>query len=105
MEETIRFIKQSYGLKDTRRLKYKELRNLLMPVQARAYFAYVYLDKRAKLVIFVQHIEQAAKRTYGIPDFPFYAITDGVKQVLFGRNTGTGPSRTDPRLNLLPLSF
>ena len=82
VEETIRFIKQSYQLEDIRPLKYGGLRNL---------------------VILVQYIERAAKRIYDVPEFRFYAIADGIKQVLFGRNTGIGPPQSDPRLNLLPL--
>ncbi len=62
VDETIRFIKQSYQLEDIRLLKYERLRNLVMLVLATAYFASVYLGKRAKLVILVQHIERAAKR-------------------------------------------
>lgn len=50
----------------------------MMLVLATAYFASVYLDKRAKLVILVQHIERAAKRIYGVPEFRFYAIADGI---------------------------
>ena len=103
MEETIRFIKQSYQLEDIRLLKYEGLRNLVMLVLATAYFASVHLGKRAKLVILVQHVQRAAKRIYGVPEFRFYAIADGIKQLLFGRNTGIGPSQSDPRLNLLPL--
>ena len=103
VEETIRFIKQSYQLEDIRLRKYEGLRNLVMLVLATAYFASVHLGKRAKLVILVQHIERAAKRIYGVPEFRFYAIADGIKQLLFGRNTGIGPPPSDPRLNLLPL--
>ena len=103
VEETIRFIKQSYQLEDIRLLKYARLRNLVMLVLATAYFASVYLGKRAKLVILVQHIERAAKRIYGVPEFRFYAIADGIKQLLFGRNTGIGPPRANLGLNLLPL--
>ena len=103
VEETIRFIKQSYGLEDIRLLKYEGLRDLVMVVQATAYFACVYLGKRAKLVILVQHIARAAKRIHRIPEFRFYAIADGIKQLMFGRNEGIGPPRADPRLNRLPL--
>ena len=45
VEETIRFIKQSYQLEDIRLLKYERLRNLVMLVLATAYFASVYLGK------------------------------------------------------------
>ena len=67
-----------------------------------AYFASVYLGKGAKLAILVRHIERAAKRIYGVPEFRFYAIADGIKQLLFGRDAGIGQPRPDPRPNLLP---
>lgn len=40
-EETIRFIKQGYGLEDIRVLNYERLRNLVMLVLVTAYFASV----------------------------------------------------------------
>ena len=68
-----------------------------------AYFARVYLGKRAKPAILVQHVERAAKRIYGVPEFRFYAIADGIKQLLFGRAAGIGPPRRYPCTNRLPL--
>ena len=103
VEETIGFITQSHGLEDIRVLKYERLRNLAMLVLVTADFARVYLRKRAKLAILVQPIERAAKRIYGVPEFRFYAIADGIKQILFGRTSGIGRPRRDPRSNLLPL--
>ena len=108
VEETIRFIKQSYELEDIRLLKYERLRNMAALVMIAAFFACVYLGKRAKLALLVQHIEQAAKRIYGIPEFRFYAIADGIKQLLFGRHSGIGGARPDPssrQLSLLPLGL
>ena len=90
VEETIRFIKQSYQLEDIRLLRYRRLRTMAVLVMAVAYFACVYLGKSIKLRILVQHIQQAAKRIYGIPEFRFYALADGIKQVLFGRYGGMG---------------
>ena len=74
-----------------------------MLVLATAKFASVFLGKKAKLAILVQHIKRAAKRSYGVPEFRFYAIADRPKQFLFGRATGIGPPRRDARANLLPL--
>ena len=81
--------------------KYK--RNLAMQVLATAYFASVHPGKRSKLAILVQHITRAAKRIYGAPEFRFYALENGIKQLLFGRAVGIGQPRHDPRANLLPL--
>ena len=103
VEETIRFIKQSYRLENIRVLKYERLRNLMMLVLVTADFASVYLGKRAKLAILVRHIERAAKRICGVPEFRFYAIADGIKQLSFGRAIGIGPHRPGPRSHLLSL--
>ena len=108
VEETIRFIKQSYQLEDIRLLTYQRLRSMAVLVMAVAYFACVYLGKSIKLKILVQHIEQAAKRIYGIPEFRFYALADGIKQVLFGRHSGTGkppPPLLGSELLFLPLTL
>ena len=51
MEETIRFIKQSYRLEDLRVLDYERLRNLAALVMAAAYFAAVWLDESLKLAV------------------------------------------------------
>ena len=48
VEETIRFIKQSYQLEDIRLLKYERLRNLVILVLATAYFASVFALRRRK---------------------------------------------------------
>jgi hypothetical protein len=105
VEETIRFIKQSYQLEDIRLLSYQRLRNMAALVMVAAYFACVYLGKSVKLQILVQHIQQAAKRIYGIPEFRFYALADGIKQILFGRaaKLEPPPPPSDPHTLLLPL--
>jgi hypothetical protein len=46
IEETFRFIKQSYNLEDIRVLKYRRLKNLVVLVTAAAYFAATYLGPR-----------------------------------------------------------
>ena len=96
VEETIRFIKQSYGLEDIRLLSYERLRSMATLVMAVAYFACVDLGRVVKLKILLQHIYRAAKRIYGIPEFRFYAIADGVKQVLFARPIGIAASLPVP---------
>ena len=60
--DTIRFIMQSYQLEDIWLLRYEGLRNLVMLVLAKAYFASVRLGKRAKLVILIHHVQRATKR-------------------------------------------
>lgn len=91
IEETIRFIKQSYALEDIRVLTYVRLQNMMALVLAAAYFAAVYLGRRVKLEILAHHVLKAARRIFGIPDFRYYALADGIREIL-GR-AAKGPLR------------
>jgi hypothetical protein len=88
IEETIRFIKQSYNLEDIRLLTYRRLQNMMALVLAVAYFAMVYLGIKTKLRVLARHVMKAARRLFGIPDFRFYALADGIRELLFGRQKG-----------------
>lgn len=81
IEETIRFIKQSYDIEDVRVLGYRSLKNLMTLVLAASYFAAVVLDTGAKLKVMAGHVLKAAKRVFGIPDFHYYAIADGLMSI------------------------
>lgn len=108
VEETIRFIKQSYQLEDIRLLTYERLRNMATLVMTTAYFACVYLEKSVKLKILVQHIQKASKRIYGIPEFRYYALADGIRQILYSRTARIRdpiPSSLDTNLQLLPFDL
>ena len=48
IEETLRYVKQSYELEDVRVLNYRSLQNIMPLVCAVAYFAAVLLDPRLK---------------------------------------------------------
>lgn len=87
IEETIKFVKQSYNLEDIRLLTYKRLQNMTVLVLGAMYFACVWLGGRFKLNILAHHALRAAKRLFGIPDFRFYAIADGIKEI-FGSYRG-----------------
>jgi len=89
VEETIRFIKQSYKLEDIRVLTYRRLRNLVALVLAAAFFAAVYLGQRLRVSVLARRVLRAAKRIYGIPAFHCYALADGIAALL--RRTGGGP--------------
>jgi hypothetical protein len=82
IEETIRFVKQSYELEDIRVLTYDRLRNMMGLVLAASFFAAVYLGFRIKMQILVAHVMKASKRIFGIPDFRYYAIADGIRELL-----------------------
>ena len=49
------------------------------------FFAMVQLGQQTKLAILCHHALKASKRLFGIPDFRFYAIADGIREILFGR--------------------
>ena len=88
IEETIRFIKQSYQVEDIRLLTYHRLQNMIAILTVVAFFAMVYLGLKTKLRVLSRHVMGAAKRLFGIPDFHFYALADGIREFLFGRNSG-----------------
>ncbi len=82
IEETIRFIKQSYEVEDVRVLTYERLQNMMTIVLAAAFFAAVYLGTQTKLNILTHHVLKAARRIFGIPDFRYYALADGIREIL-----------------------
>ena len=88
VEETIRFIKQSYDFEDIRVLTYERLRNLAALVLAVAYFTAVHVGLRARLEILARYVLQTAKRIFGIPNFRYYALADGMKEILCKVGTG-----------------
>lgn len=87
VEETIRFIKQSYEIEDVRVLGYRSLRNLMALVCAAAYFAAAVLDGREKLRVMAGYVARAAKRVFGVPEFACYAVADGLMSI-FARYPG-----------------
>ncbi len=87
VEETIRFIKQTYDLENIRVLKYARLQNMMALLLAVFYFAAVVLDQNQKLMIMTGHILKSAKRVFGIPDFKYYALGDGLRNI-FSRFPG-----------------
>jgi hypothetical protein len=83
IEETIRFIKQSYNLEDIRLLTYRRLQNMMVLVLAVAYFTIVYLGIKTKLKVLARHVLKAARRLFEIPDFRFYALAGCYSGVSF----------------------
>jgi hypothetical protein len=81
VEETIRFIKQTYDLENIRLLKYTRLQNMMALLLAVFYFVAVILDQNQKLTVMAGHILKSAKRVFGIPDFKYYALGDGLCKI------------------------
>jgi len=82
IEETFRFVKQSYNLEDVRVLKYQRLKNLVILVTAVAYFAAAFLGQQMKLRILCEKLLIISQRFFGIPPFRFYALAEGIRRVL-----------------------
>jgi hypothetical protein len=82
IEETFRFVKQSYNLEDIRVMKYQRLKNLVILVTAVAYFAAAFLGQQMKLRILCEKLLIISQRFFGIPPFRFYALADGIRRIL-----------------------
>lgn len=82
IEETFRFVKQSYRLEDIRVLRYQRLKNLILLVAAAAYFATTFLGQKLKLKILCEKLLIISRRFFGIPPFRFYALAEGIQRLL-----------------------
>jgi hypothetical protein len=102
VEETIRFMKQTYDLENIRVLKYARLQNMMALLLAVFYFVAVVLDQTQKLTIMAGHVLKCAKRVFGIPDFKYYALGDGLSNI-FSRFPG--PLRKQQEIQQSQLSF
>jgi hypothetical protein len=99
IEETFRFVKQSYNLEDIRVMKYQRLKNLVVLVTAAAYFAATFLGQKMKLRILCEKLLIISQRFFGIPPFRFYALADGIKKLLSQTSPGP-PEKSPPSLQL-----
>jgi len=99
IEETFRFIKQSYNLEDIRVMKYQRLKNLVVLVTAAAYFAATFLGQKMKLRILCEKLLIISQRFFGIPPFRFYALADGIKNIL-SQTSPDLPKKSLPSLQL-----
>lgn len=82
IEDTLRFSKQTYALEDVRVLGYESLRNMMALTLLAMSFTMLWLDRREKLAVLTRHALTAAKRLFGIADFRYYAIADGLSEIL-----------------------
>ena len=99
IEETFRFLKQSYNLEDIRVMKYQRLKNMVVPVTAAAYFAATFLGQKMKLRILCEKLLIISQRFFGIPPFRFYALPDGIKRIL-SQTSFDPPQQTPPSLQM-----
>ena len=85
-------------------LRCTRLQNMMVIVMAVAYFAMVVLDHRSKMKVMLGHTYRMAKRVFGVPDFRYYAIADGIMALLTrhpGRVKGIEGRRKDLQLTLV----
>lgn len=104
IEETIRFVKQTYDLENIRVLKYVRLQNMMALLLAVFYFVSVILDQSQKLTIMAGHVLKCAKRVFGIPDFKYYALGDGLSNI-FSRYPGKLTKCMEINKNQLSFGF
>ena len=65
------------------------------------YFTAVWLGDRIKLSILAHYALKSARRLFGIPDFRYYAIADGIKEILAGHSKRISLLvRADPQMSL-----
>ena len=65
-------------------------------VNAAAFFTAVVLGTKVKLQILASHLLRAAKRLFGIPDFRYYALADGIAEVCARSPRRSPTSAADP---------
>jgi hypothetical protein len=105
IEETIRFVKQSYQLEDIRLLTYKRIKAMISFVLAATYFVCCHIGMKERLKVLASHALKAAKRLFGIPDFNFYCLADGLKAIFARVGSGIIPQKENapPDSNQLSL--
>jgi hypothetical protein len=87
IEETIRFVKQSYGFENIRVLSYAAIRNMASIVLATTYFATTWLGRHVKREVLAEHLKALSQRLGDEPQFASYAIAAGTKRAFtrFGK--------------------
>jgi len=79
---------------------------MMVLVFAAAYFASVYIGSKLKMRVLSAVIIKVSQRIFGIPDFRYYAIADGIKRLLGRDDNGlwrpTTPWIPKTQLSLLP---
>ncbi len=70
-----------------------------LAVPPAAYFAATFLGQKLKLKILCEKLLIISQRFFGIPPFRFYALADGIKQIL-ARCSPSPPAEQPPNLQL-----
>lgn len=108
IEDTLRFAKQTYAIEDVRVLGYQSLRNMMALTLLAMSFSMHWLGSKDKLAVLAHHAITAAKRLFGIADFRYYAISDGISEILRKRTKPPFPRQDilpgDEQLDILSFS-
>lgn len=95
IEESFRVLKSGYHVEDIRARSYARLRNVVALLMAAFYFLAVVLGNRFELRLLLQKVLKRARRFFGTPDFKFYALADGLFDMLC-RTAFERPKRSEP---------
>ena len=82
VEDTIRYVKQSYGLEDIRLFKYNKIKAMAAIVLATIYFSMAWIGNSEKHEVIARSIARMSFRIHDVPEFHFYAIADGASDIL-----------------------
>ena len=98
VEDTIRYVKQSYKLEDIRLFKYGKLKAMAAVVLATVYFSMAWIGNSEKHAVIARSIARMSFRIHDVPEFHFYSIADGASEILKGhggRWRGFDPSEAE----------
>ncbi len=79
IEETIRFVKQSYGFENLRVMTYTRIKNMASLVLATTYFSTAWIGRTIKKSILAEHLKEMSKRLDEKPGITTYALADGIR--------------------------
>ena len=82
IEETIRFIKESYQEEHVRMMTCERLHSMAGVVLAVFFLVAISSGQHVGLEILAHHVVREAKRISGITDFRHHALADGIKFIL-----------------------
>jgi hypothetical protein len=96
IEETFRFVKQSYHQEDIRVLRYQRLKNLVLLMTAAAYFAATFLGQKLTLKILCEKLLIISQRFFGIPPFRFTRSPTESEPTSLSAARAPHPTRSKP---------
>ncbi len=110
IEETIRFVKQSYGFENLRVMTYTRIKNMASLVLAATYFSTAWIGRAIKKTILAEHLKEMSKRLDEKPGVTSYALADGIrhafthltKWVVRKINDFIPPTQDELAFNFLP---